>query len=114
MPIIRPIAVSVAARRILEYGKPVLVASHRHGASLVVPGIEDVLFVSAPGVGLLPVHIIVGLDDLARIQSADNLRTTELPGRSYKTGELFCLSGIRTFRTALQIEIESIQTPVAK
>ncbi len=88
----RPLAVSAAARAALASGDAVVVAAHRHGASVAVPGVDDALFVSAPGAGLLPAHVVVRADDLARLLEAAR------PGAVLR----FDIGRARTFRPAVR------------
>jgi Protein of unknown function (DUF2877) len=92
---IRPLAVSAAVAEALTAGDPVLQARHRLGASLTLPGTDDAVFLSRPGIGLLPAHIVVRARDLERVLSA-----SERP-----SGQRLALHvdvrGVRTFRLRL-------------
>ncbi|MEK7436500.1 MAG: DUF2877 domain-containing protein [Pseudomonadota bacterium] len=67
---IKPLAISASVVEALACGAPVAKAGHRHGAILALPGSEDTLFMSAPGRGLLPAHIVVRAHDLERVRAA--------------------------------------------
>jgi hypothetical protein len=71
---IRPLAISASAREALARGDPVVTAGFRHGASLALPGCADAIFMSAPGAGLLPAHIVVRARDLERVLDAMDRR----------------------------------------
>ena len=67
---IRPLALSAGVAEALAGGAPVVQAGHRHGAILALTGSADSVFMSAPGRGLLPAHIVVRKRDLARVRDA--------------------------------------------
>lgn len=67
---IRPLAVSAAARAALLGGDAVVRAQHRLGASLALPGADDTVFMSRPGIGLFPAHIVIRARDLERVLNA--------------------------------------------
>jgi hypothetical protein len=67
---IRPLAISAAVGAALARGHPVVKAGHRHGASIAISGTDDAVFMSAPGMGLLPAHIVVRARDLERVHYA--------------------------------------------
>ena len=90
---VRPLAISAAVRAALQRGDALVVAEHRLGASLVLPGTDDAVFMSAPGIGLLPAHIIVRSRDLVRV-----LRALPAGGPLALRVEV---RGARTFRPAL-------------
>ncbi len=63
---IRPLAISALARAALAHGTARILAAHNRGISLAATGCDDVLFMSAPGSGLLPLHLVVRARDLGR------------------------------------------------
>ncbi|MBE0612493.1 MAG: DUF2877 domain-containing protein [Burkholderiales bacterium] len=67
---IRPLALSASVAEGLASGAPVVQTGHRHGAILALPGTEDSVFMSAPGLGLLPAHIVVRKRDLECVRDA--------------------------------------------
>jgi hypothetical protein len=67
---IRPLAISAAVGEALKRGRPVFQARHRLGASLTLPGSGDTAFLSGPGIGLLPAHIVVRARDLEAVLTA--------------------------------------------
>jgi hypothetical protein len=67
---VRPLGISGGARAALARGAPQLRAAYRHGASLAIDGCAEDIFLSTPGQGLLPLHVVVREADLARIVDA--------------------------------------------
>jgi hypothetical protein len=98
---IRPLAISAAVRTALEHGDPIVQAGHRRGASLAMPGTDDAVFMSAPGMGLFPAHIVVRASDLERVLDAVENTGVE----AAESGEALSLhidvGGVRTFRSGL-------------
>lgn len=96
---VRPLAVSASVREALAAGAPVVQAVHRLGASLRLPGTDDAVFMSAPGIGLLPAHIIVRTRDLQRVFHA--LQTTGAANCGEAWSLHIELQGVREFRPRL-------------
>ncbi len=94
MPCVRPLAVSAGARDLLACGAPQLRASYEHGASLAIDGFDEDIFLSAPGRGLLPLHIVVRECDLCSILEAARCAGLTPPLR-------FDLRNVRIFSSRL-------------
>jgi hypothetical protein len=67
---IRPLAISASVCDALKNGEAIVVAGHRLGASIALPGSDAAVFMSGPGIGLLPAHIVVRARDLDRVLKA--------------------------------------------
>jgi hypothetical protein len=96
---VRPLAVSADARALLARGVPRLRAVHRHGASLAIAGVDEDIYLSAPGTGLLPIHVVVRRRDLSRIIDAARACTKGANPPSLSLGIELC--AVRTFATRL-------------
>lgn len=105
-PLIRPLAVSAMAMDLLGDAVPMVQVVHRSGVSLAVHGRANICYLSAPGSGLLPLHVMVRRQDLAQLIS--QLGDTGSFGKSLRLD----LGGVRVFRLA--IEVIDLQTPIAR
>ncbi len=74
---------------------------HRLGVSLTVRGADDAVFLSGPGLGLLPAHIVVRARDLQAVLTASE-------GRRRATLRLDA-GGARTFRPRLKPDPAALQ-----
>ena len=94
---VRPLAVSAAVCDALAHGAAIVRAEHRYGASLALPGTDDAVFMSTPGRGLLPAHIVVCARDLDRILEATQSdgAATANPGEELSLH--FDIQGVRVF-----------------
>ena len=104
---LRPLAISAGLRDRLARSTPLVLAAHKLGASLALPGCEDAVYMNAPGSGLLPSHIVVRTRDLVRV----------LDAAEDDAGSGLCLrletQGVRTFRTQLPAQATEMRTPRA-
>jgi hypothetical protein len=92
---VRPLAISAGARDLLARGTPQLRTAHRQGASLSVAGSDEDVFLSPPGRGLLPLHVVVRQRDLFRIfDAAQAEEDRSVPLR-------IDLAAVRTFHSRL-------------
>ena len=98
---IRPIAISAAVHDALAYGRPIVKAGHRHGASLAMPGTADAVFMSTPGIGLLPAHIVVRARDLDRVLDAIESNGTAAADPGGELSLQLDVEDVRTFRPRL-------------
>jgi len=89
---LRPLAVSALARELVGAGVPRVQAVHASGVSLAVPGRPEVCYVGGPGLGLLPLHVVVRKRDLAGF-----LRRPDEPGQPLRLD----LAGVRVFSLQL-------------
>jgi len=96
---LRPLAISAGLRNPLGRCAPMVLAAHRLGASLGLPGCEDAVFMSAPGHGLLPAHIVVRARDLIRVLRAAGDDMDSVLHLRLDT------QGVRTFHTRLPAKI---------
>jgi len=94
---LRPLAISAGVRDALAFSDPQVKAGHRHGASLTLAGTGDAIFMSAPGAGLLPAHVVVRARDLGRVLDAIESRVASGENLSLRLD----IEGVRTFRSRL-------------
>jgi hypothetical protein len=97
---LRPLAISAAAGAALAGGTAAAKAEHRLGASLALSATGDAVFMSAPGIGLLPAHIVVRRRDLQRV-----LHALRAGGDAAAGGTVplqLDVRGVRLFRPALE------------
>lgn len=98
---IRPLALSAAAAEQLAEGVAIVQAGHRLGASLALPECDDAVFMSVPGMGLLPAHIVVRARDLDRVLNAMATSPFEAAGSSPGLSLHIDVRGVRVFRPRL-------------
>jgi len=107
---IKPLAISAGIVEALACGAPIARAGHRHGAILALPGTADTVFMSAPGRGLLPAHIVVRAHDLERVHAA-------LAGRRHPDAAVTLridVANARTFRSGLAPNPAGVQSVPAR
>lgn len=110
----RPLALSAAIVAPLTAGAAVVQAGHRLGASLSLTGTDDAVFMSGPGIGLFPAHIVVRTRDLARVRNALQATGFEPSNSGAGLALRFDLSGVRLFRPRLAPMAEEMQSTRAK
>ena len=96
---LRPLALSACVSDALACGDPIVCAGHRHGASVTLAGSDDAVFMSAPGIGLLPAHIVVRASDLDRV--LDALASEAAAGLRAALTLQLDIDGVRIFRPQL-------------
>ena len=96
---LRPLAISAGLRDALARSAPLVLAAHRLGVSLALAGCEDAVFMSTPGSGLLPAHIVVRARDLARVREAAENEAGSMLSLRVDT------QGVRTFHARLPANI---------
>ncbi|MTJ79603.1 MAG: DUF2877 domain-containing protein [Telmatospirillum sp.] len=89
----RPLAVSATAHALLSAGGAMVRFGHRRGATVMVPGCDLPLYLSGPGNGLLPLHIVMRRADL------DHILTLFETDGAFRI--IFDLDGVRLFRTVM-------------
>ncbi len=62
-----PLAISDAAAALIAGRICAVTARHRRGLSLGVPGSPEVIYLSAPGQGLLPLHVVISGANLGQL-----------------------------------------------
>lgn len=111
---IRPLAISAAVRDALAFGDPIVRAEHSHGVSLGMRRSEDAIFMSTPGIGLLPAHIVVRARDLERVLDAID----DSDASAFDSGDALTLrldvEGVRAFRPMLTPRPQSIESAHAR
>ena len=98
---IRPLAVSAAVCDALARGAAIVRAVHRYGVSLALPGTNDTVFLSTPGRGLLPAHIVVCARDLDRVLDATESIGAAAANPGDELSLYFDVQGVRVFRPRL-------------
>jgi len=111
---IRPLAISAAVGAALACGKATVKAGHRHGASLALAGTDDAVFMSAPGMGLFPAHIIVRARDLERVFDAMESMLAVAADSGDELALQLDAGGVRTFRPRLAANAADLRSVRAK
>jgi hypothetical protein len=111
---IRPLAISAAVAAALACGKATVKAGHRHGASLALSGTDDAVFMSAPGMGLLPAHIIVRTRDLGRVFDAMDSTHAVAADPGDELVLHLDAGGVRTFRPRLAANAADLRSVRAR
>lgn len=106
----RPLAVSAAVCDALARGAAIVRAGHRYGASLALPGTDDAVFMSTPGIGLLPAHIVVCARDLERVLDALQSTGAEAANPRAKLSLHIDVQGVRIFRPRLAPNPEKMRS----
>ncbi len=112
---VRPLAISAGAVELLARGGvPRLSVAHRHGVSLSVSGVDEDIFLGAPGRGLFPLHIVVRERDMWRV--LDTAETS--PGRAAVGHAPLALQidtvGVRVFHSCLTPDPAGMHSESAK
>jgi hypothetical protein len=111
---VRPLALSAAVAEALAEGLATVQAGHALGASLVIPGCEDAVFMSGPRVGLFPAHIVVRARDLDRVLDAAATDHIEPAGADQRLALHIDVRGVRVFRPRLAPNPEEMRSDCAR
>jgi len=111
---IRPLAVSAAVAEALAGGVAIVQTGHSLGASLVLPECDDAVFMSGPGIGLLPAHIVVRARDLDRVLNAVATWQTEPASSGQDLSLLIDAQGVRVFRPRLAPDPAELRSNCAR
>lgn len=103
---ISPLAISATAATLLEHKVCTVSSRHRQGASLSIPGSPDLVYVSAPGQGLLPLHVIVAHHQLAQILEQEPEVDA---GANGSPGWSFALAGVKRFTVRIHPDPEGMR-----
>ncbi len=89
-------------------------AGHRLGASLTLPGSDDAVFMSRPGIGLFPAHIVVRAHDLDRVLNALEADECEAADAGKTLSLRIDVRGVRIFRPRLAPHPAAMQSDHAQ
>jgi hypothetical protein len=98
---IRPLAISASVCDALAKGEAIVVAGHSLGASLALCGSDDAVFMSGPGTGLLPAHVVVRTRDLDRVLNVLEARQSDAASSGQALSLHIDSHGLRVFRPRL-------------